>query len=80
MAPPPTTLDSLLLDLEAEHAGLDALVGPLDEPSWARATPAPGWAVRDQISHLAFFDDAAAMAITEPGMFLSQPGSAINPS
>lgn len=34
-----------------------------------RPTPAAGWAVRDQISHLAFFDAMAAYAITDPDGF-----------
>ena len=29
-------------------------------------TPAPGWAIRDQISHLWFFDQRAVMALTDP--------------
>jgi len=64
-----TSLPDLLVDLEAEHAELDVLVAGLDDEAWARATPSPGWAVRDQVSHLAFFDDAATMALTEPERF-----------
>ncbi len=69
MAPDPTSLPGLLEDLEAEHAELDALLAPLDEASWDLPTPASGWAVRDQVSHLAFFDDAAATAIVDPAAF-----------
>src|ERR1700730_2167988 len=69
MATAPTTLPGLLEELEAEHADLDRLLGPLDEASWSLATPAEGWAVRDQVSHLAFFDDAATTAIVEPATF-----------
>jgi uncharacterized protein (TIGR03084 family) len=69
MATDPTTLPGLLVDLEAEHDDLDGLVGSLDEASWGLATPAPGWAVRDQVSHLAFFDDAATAAIVDPEGF-----------
>jgi len=69
MAPEPTTLLALLEELEAEHADLDRLVGGLDEASWGLATPAEGWAVRDQVSHLAFFDDAATSAIVDPAAF-----------
>jgi uncharacterized protein (TIGR03084 family) len=67
--PRPTTSDDLLDDLEAEHRDLDVLVAGLDENGWNRATPADGWAVRDQVSHLAFFDDAAVMAMTAPSDF-----------
>jgi uncharacterized protein (TIGR03084 family) len=69
MVTEPTALASVLRDLEAEHQALDALVADLDEPSWDLPTPAAGWAVRDQVSHLAFFDDTAAMAMTEPERF-----------
>ena len=69
MAPEPTTLDGLLGDLEAEHRDLDALVANLDESGWASPTPAVGWAVRDQLSHLAYFDDAAVLAMTDPSAF-----------
>jgi uncharacterized protein (TIGR03084 family) len=65
----PTTVDELLDDLDAEHRDLDALVASLDEPEWDRATPAEGWAVRDQVSHLAFFDDAAVLAMSDPAGF-----------
>jgi uncharacterized protein (TIGR03084 family) len=77
MAPEPTTLDGLLGDLEAEHRDLDRLVATLDEAGWGTATPAEGWAVRDQISHLAFFDDAAALAITDPGAFAGTAEAAL---
>jgi uncharacterized protein (TIGR03084 family) len=69
MATDETTLPGLLEDLEAEHVDLELLLGPLDEASWSLATPADGWAVRDQVSHLAFFDDAATTAITDPEAF-----------
>jgi len=70
-APPPgpVTLGDTVADLEAEHAELDALLAPLDEAAWALATPAAGWAVRDQVSHLAFFDEAADLAMRDPGRF-----------
>ncbi len=66
-----TTLSALLDDLEAEYAEVHALVGDLagDAPEWDLATPAEGWAVRDQISHLAFFDDAGRLAMVEPDEF-----------
>ena len=60
-----TPLDEMRQDLEAEHAALDALVAPLPPEAWERPTPSEGWAVRDQIAHLAFFDDVAALATTD---------------
>lgn len=58
-------------DLEAEHEALDAIVAPLAAADWDVATPAPGWAVRDQIGHLAFYDERAVEAITQPDVFRS---------
>jgi uncharacterized protein (TIGR03084 family) len=65
------TLPELLADLDDEYRDLLRLVAPLapDDPRWDRATPAAGWAVRDQISHLAFFDDAGRRAVEEPEAF-----------
>jgi len=64
-----TPLGRLVDDLEVEHAELDALVAGLDASWWDRPTPAEGWAVRDQLSHLAFFDDAATLAVRDPDRF-----------
>ncbi|WP_188188265.1 TIGR03084 family metal-binding protein [Nonomuraea sp. SYSU D8015] len=59
----------LLDDLRAETASLEALLQPLRDADWELTTPAEGWAVRDQVSHLAWFDDAAARAATDPEGF-----------
>lgn len=56
-------------DLLAEHTDLDAIVAPLSEREWSAATPAAGWSVRDQVSHVWFFDQRALMAITDPDEF-----------
>ena len=64
-----TPLDELRADLAAEQAALDALVADLTPARWATPTPSDGWAVRDQIAHLAYFDEAAALAIADPESF-----------
>ncbi len=64
-------------DLAAEHAELDAVVAELDEGGWHRPTPAQGWAVRDQISHLAFFDGTATTAACDPERFRAGVGDAL---
>jgi len=56
-------------DLAAETADLRALLIPLDEAGWRRATPASGWTVLDQVAHLAHFDEATLRAVTEPDAF-----------
>lgn len=60
---------SVLADLVAEQEALDAVVGGLDSDAWSRPTPAPGWAVRDQIAHLTYFDGTAVLAIVDPEAF-----------
>ncbi len=72
-----TALDGILDELEQEHAELDRLVAGLDEAGWDLPTPAEGWQVRDQISHLAFFDDTATMALTDPPGFAAAAEAAL---
>ena len=62
-------MEEICDDLDAEHRSLDDLVAPLDEDRWSFATPAAGWSIRDQISHLWFFDQRAAMALRDPAEF-----------
>lgn len=59
-------MDDLCDDLAAEHADLDRLVGDADVST---PTPAPGWTVADQLSHLWFFDQRALLALTDPDAF-----------
>jgi uncharacterized protein (TIGR03084 family) len=68
------TLPALLDDLDEEYTDLRQLVGslPATAPEWDLATPAEGWAVRDHISHLAFFDEAGLMAVADPGAFATR--------
>jgi len=68
----PVSLPELCDELLAESDDLDGLLAPLDEAGWGAMTPAEGWTVRDQVSHLAYFDDAATLALTEPGVFLKR--------
>ena len=65
-------LDSLLADLVAETEDTVAMLAPLDAAGWDHATPAEGWTVRDQVTHLAFFDDSAVVAITDPDRFRAE--------
>lgn len=65
----PADMRALLADLQAESADLDAMIAPLDPEQYLLATPAEGWCISDQVSHLAFFDEAALLAATDPGRF-----------
>ena len=51
---------ALTADLAAESAELYEVLSVLAEPEWDRATPAAGWSVRDQVTHLAYFDGTAS--------------------
>jgi uncharacterized protein (TIGR03084 family) len=66
---PPPDVAALCDDLAAEHADLDALVAPLDDSEWDLRTPAEGWAIRDQIHHLGWFDRNGVLAIENPDGF-----------
>ena len=61
----------LLDDLQAEHDDLAAAMAGISETDWDRPTPAEGWTVRDQVSHLAFFDNVATMACTDEAAFVA---------
>ena len=72
-------LAELCDDLAARPALWSAMLAPLDEPAWDAPTPAPGWSVRDQVTHLAYFDEAATLAATDPDAF-REPGEADGPA
>jgi uncharacterized protein (TIGR03084 family) len=65
----PMSLGPLCEDLAAETADLVAILTSLDEPTWDRPTPAPGWSIRDQVTHLAYFDDVSTLGATDPERF-----------
>ena len=64
-------LSELFEDLHAEHEALDAVVAPLPDDAWDSPTPAAGWRVRDQIGHLAYFDDTGRQAAVDPDAFIA---------
>jgi uncharacterized protein (TIGR03084 family) len=72
-----TDLPAVLADLAAECGELDALVAPLAAEQWATRTPAPGWTVATQIAHLAWTDDIATLAATDPQQFQAELSRAL---
>lgn len=68
-------LASLCADLAAEQAVLDALVADLEPAQWLLPTPAVGWTIRDQLAHLAFAEDRAALAVRDPVAFEAERAS-----
>jgi uncharacterized protein (TIGR03084 family) len=70
-------VDALCDDLLAERVETFTLVEPLDDDAWRTPTPAPGWTVLDQVTHLAFFDDAAGQSIADPDGFRASRSAAV---
>jgi uncharacterized protein (TIGR03084 family) len=73
---------ALAADLAAESAVARALVAGLDEAGWHTPTPAAGWDIADQISHLAYFDDVAVQSAVRPDEFradLAAAPESVNP-
>ncbi|HEY7705154.1 MAG TPA: TIGR03084 family metal-binding protein [Acidimicrobiia bacterium] len=64
--------EQVLADLAAEQEDLDTIVAGLDERGWATPTPAEPWDVKDQIGHLAFFEEQQTLAITDPDAFVME--------
>jgi uncharacterized protein (TIGR03084 family) len=63
------SMEQLLDDLVAETRVLQSLVAALDDEGISAITPAAGWSIRDQLTHLAYFDEAATRAATDPEGF-----------
>ncbi len=68
----PADLGVLIDDLAAETAALRQLLAPLSDADWQKATPAPGWTICDQVSHLAHFDQVAVTSATDPDRFAAE--------
>lgn len=73
----PADLNALTEDLKAETALLVDVLAGLDESEWGRLTPADGWTVRDQVTHLAYFDEAAVQAAIDPETFRKAKAEAL---
>lgn len=62
-------LDELLADLAAENESLEEILLTIPPAAWQLETPAEGWSIRDQVSHLEFVDRRGILALTEPERF-----------
>jgi uncharacterized protein (TIGR03084 family) len=67
-----TKLDEIIDDLQAEQADLEGVLTDMSTEDWDRPSHSPGWSARDQVSHLAYFDEAAARAITDHEAFTAE--------
>jgi uncharacterized protein (TIGR03084 family) len=70
-------MGALTADLAAESAELYEVLSVLAEPEWNRDTPAAGWTVRDQVTHLAYFDGTAVLSATDPDRFRDQTAAIV---
>ena len=61
-------MEALLADLAAETRELEQMLVALTDEQWHALTPAEGWTIADQVSHLAYFDEAAILSMTDPEM------------
>ena len=77
MAAMATDIATLCDDLLAETADLERLVSDLDTSGWATPTPAEGWDVKDQVGHLAYFDDRARESMTDREAFVAHRDEAL---
>ncbi|HZJ04224.1 MAG TPA: TIGR03084 family metal-binding protein [Nocardioidaceae bacterium] len=71
-------LAGVLADLAAEGDILDATVARLDRAGWLVATPAQGWDIAHQVAHLAWTDEVAVLAVTDPAAWEAVVLAAIN--
>ncbi len=65
----PADIAALVADVAAETASLRLILDPLTEAGWLLSTPAPGWSIADQVSHLAYFDEVAVTSATDQEAF-----------
>lgn len=62
-------MKQICTDLNAEHEELEGLLNSLDDEQWDLITPFYDWTIRKEIEHLAYFDDRATLAASDPEAF-----------
>lgn len=62
-------MKTICSDLKAEYDELESVLADLDESQWEMRTPFLNWSIKDEIRHLAYFDERAVLAITNPKAF-----------
>ncbi len=63
------TMKQICTDLEMEQHELDAVVADLAENQWKTMTPSEGWDIKEQIRHIAYFEDRARLCASKPEAF-----------
>jgi uncharacterized protein (TIGR03084 family) len=62
-------MEQICTDLAMEQQELDAIVANLDGDEWKTMTPSEGWDIKEQIRHLAYFEDRAKLTASNPEAF-----------
>jgi uncharacterized protein (TIGR03084 family) len=70
-------IDELCTDLTAERHDVRSMLAGRGDAAWSLPTPAQPWTVLDQVVHLAWFDDAARLAIVDPDEFVTRRREAL---
>lgn len=73
-------LTEVVDDLEAEQAALESVLVRMADEAWDAASHAPGWLARDQVAHLATFDETATLAIIDPEAFRAAARAVADPA
>ncbi|MCW2841095.1 MAG: hypothetical protein JWR55_2578 [Aeromicrobium sp.] len=64
-------IEGLVEDLAAEKLGLVTILSQQPPSAWSTPTPAPRWAVHDQVAHLAHFDHVTRLCVSDPLAFIA---------
>ena len=63
---------ALAADVSAESVVTRDLISGLDEAGWHTPTPAAGWDITDQVSHLAYFDEVTVASAVGQEEFIAE--------
>jgi uncharacterized protein (TIGR03084 family) len=63
---------ALAADVSAESVVTRDLISGLDEAGWHTPTPAAGWDIADQVSHLAYFDEVTIASAVDQEAFIAE--------
>jgi len=62
-------MNQICKDLKEEYDDLDRIVNQLNDTLWQTQTPFFNWTIKDEISHISYFDRAAYYAATNQEAF-----------